>query len=168
MNYKWNYATPADSADIMELNLLAQFEVDKIFNFTPNVWAHNIVTALVDQFYNARSNLLMLARDTDNKLLAYTWVKTVDGNMWSTEAVATVVMAHVDPDLSVRQRILLLKDMLKLWEQFALQYNIPVICSNTIRSEQAAFLKLHKQNGYDVRGSIAYKRIDPTQATPAD
>ena len=163
MHYTWNLATPADSGDIMDLNLLVQFEVDTLFNFNPNVLSHHIVTALVNQFYTGRTDLVVTARDDNNKLLAYTWVKTGEQSLWSTEEVATVRMAHVDPNLSTRKRILLLKDMFELWETFAKKHNIPILYSNTLRHEQEVFLKLHKQAGFTVRGSAAYKRLSAEQ-----
>lgn len=179
MNYIWKLATPADSEDIMKLNLLIQHEVNTIFNFNPNVLAHHIVTGLVNQFYTGKTDLIATARDDNNHLLAYTWVKTGEHSMWSTEEVASVRMAHVDPNLSVRRRIVLLDDMIDIWQRFAQMHNIPILYSNTLRKEQTAFLKLHQRNGFIVRGSAAYKRIDltykptklfdnPTQATPAD
>jgi hypothetical protein len=160
MNYTWNYATPADSEDIMNLNLLVKYEVDTIFNFNPNVLSHHIVTALVNQFYNGRTDLVATARDDNNKLLAYTWVKTNEHSMWSTEEVASVRMAHVDPNLSARLRINLIDEMMELWERFAQIHNIPILYSNTLRQEQSVFLKLHSRNGFVVRGSAAYKRVD--------
>lgn len=167
MQHTWKLATPADSQDIMNLNLMVQHEVDTIFNFNPNVLSHHIVSALVNQFYQSRSNLIATARDENNRLLAYTWVKTGEHSMWSSEEVASVRMAHVDPNLSVRQRILLLDEMIELWERFAQLNDIPIIHSNTLRTEQSAFLRLHSRAGYTVRGSIAYKRVNllykPTQ-----
>jgi len=73
--------------------------------------------------------------------------------------MVVVRMAHLDLDLSSRNRVLLLKDMMQLWEGFALLSESPVICSTTMRNDQTAFLKLHSKNGYDVRGSYAYKRL---------
>lgn len=160
MQYTWNLATPADSQDIMNLNLMVQYEVDTIFNFNPNVLSHHIVTALVNQFYSGKSDLVATARDENNRLLAYTWVKTGERSMWSNEEVAVVRMAHVDPNLSVRRRILLLDDMIELWERFAQLHDIPIIHSNTLRIEQAVFLKLHSRAGYTIRGSTAYKRTN--------
>jgi hypothetical protein len=37
-----------------------------------------------------------------------------------------------------------------------------------MRKEQTAFLRMHTKRGYDVRGSFAYKKLDLTQATPAN
>jgi hypothetical protein len=160
MSHTWSLATPADSQDIMNLNLMVQYEVDTIFNFNPNVLSHYIVTALVNQFYTGKSDLVITARDENNRLLAYTWVKTGEYSMWSSEEVASVRMAHVDPNLSVRQRILLLNEMIELWERFAQLHNIPIIHSNTLRQEQSVFLKLHSRAGYEIRGSVAYKRVN--------
>jgi len=179
MNYTWNYAGPSESQDIMNLNLLVKFEVDTIFNFNPNVLSHHIVSALVNQFYTGKSDLVAAARDDNNRLLAYTWVKTGEHSMWSTEEVASVRMAHVDPNLSARLRVNLIEDMMDIWERFAQLHSIPILYSNTLRQEQSVFLKMHQRRGFIVRGSAAYKRVDlnymptklfvnPTQATPAD
>jgi hypothetical protein len=179
MHYTWNYAAPADSQDIMNLNLLVKFEVDTIFNFNPNVLSHHIVSALVNQFYTGKTDLVAAARDSNNRLLAYTWVRTGEHSIWSTEEVASVRMAHVDPNLSVRSRVNLIDDMIVLWERFCQLHNIPILHSNTLRHEQTVFLKMHQRRGFILRGSAAYKKIDlsykptklfddPTQATPAD
>lgn len=179
MNYTWALAMPADTQDIMTLNLMIQHEVDTIFNFNPNVLSHHIVTALINQFYTGKTDLVATARDADNRLLAYTWVKANERSPWSTEEIAAVQMAHVDPNLSVRSRIVLIDEMMEIWERFAQIHSIPIIYSNTLRKEQSVFLKLHERNGFVVRGSAAYKRVNlnymptrlfdnPTQATPAD
>jgi hypothetical protein len=162
MNYSWTYASINDANDIMGLNLLVQHEINSIFNFNPNVLAHQLSLALVNQFYTGKTDLVALARDSNNKLLAYTWAKSGNHSMWSTEEIINVTMAHVDPNLSPRSRILLLKDQLTIWERFAQITNTPLISSNTLRLEQNAFLKLHKAAGYIVRGSFAYKKVDLT------
>lgn len=179
MHYTWTHLGPADSGDIMTLSLMVEFEVNKIFNFNPNVLAHNIVLGLVNQFYTGSSDLIVGVRDDNNKLIAYTWAKNGETTMWSTEKVMSIRMAHVDPDLSDRTRIKLLQDMLEIWERFAQITDTPIIASSTLRHEQQAFLKLHQRRGYIIRGSQAYLRVDltnkpsslfdnPTQATPAN
>jgi len=179
MHYTWTYMGPSDSNDLMALSLMVEFEVNKIFNFNPNVLAHNIVLGLVNQFYTGSSDLIVGVRDDSGKLMAYTWAKSGETTMWSTEKVMSISMAHVDPELSPRTRIRLLQDMLEIWERFAQMTNTPIIASSTLRHEQTAFLKLHERRGYIIRGSQAYLRVDlsnkplhlfdnPTQATPAD
>jgi hypothetical protein len=68
-------------------------------------------------------------------------------------------MAHMDMTLSARIRIRLLKDMIGLWETWAIAIGVLVICSSTIRSDQSGFLRIHEQAGYQIRGSNAYKRL---------
>jgi hypothetical protein len=91
----------------------------------------------------------------------------------------SICLAHVDHTLSSRTLIKLLEDMLIIWERFAQITNTPIIASSTLRNEQQAFLKLHQRQGYIIKGSTAYLRVDlsnkptqlfddPTQATPAD
>jgi hypothetical protein len=46
-----------------------------------------------------------------------------------------------------------------MWEAWSLLCGVHVVCSTTMRGDQAAFLKLHQRRGYDVRGSYCYKRI---------
>jgi hypothetical protein len=49
--------------------------------------------------------------------------------------------------------------MLELWSAFATLAQVSIICSTTMRKNQQSFLKLHERNGYDVRGSYAYKKL---------
>jgi hypothetical protein len=65
----------------------------------------------------------------------------------------------VDMTLSARDRIRLVQEMIGLWEVWAVECGIPIVCSTTMRRSQDGFLKIHARLGYDVRGSIAYKRL---------
>ena len=71
-----------------------------------------------------------------------------------------VKMAHLSLNLSTRDRVVLVKDMLRIWEAFATLAQVPIICSTTMRKSQNSFLKLHERHGYDVRGSYAYKKLN--------
>ena len=73
-----------------------------------------------------------------------------------------IKMAHLSLNLSARERVTLVKDMLRLWEAFATLARVNIICSTTMRKDQSVFLKLHERYGYDVRGSYAYKRLNTT------
>jgi len=46
-----------------------------------------------------------------------------------------------------------------MWEVWAQACEVPIIFSSTVRGEQDTFLELHRQAGYTVRGSVAYKRV---------
>jgi hypothetical protein len=114
---------------------------------------------VVNQFYGPNSELLSVAHDESGNLIAYTWAKAGERAPWSDDEMVSVRMVHVKLDLSARDRIRLIQDMMILWERFAAQSNVKIICSTTMRHEQDAFLKLHVRAGYDVRGSYAYKRV---------
>jgi hypothetical protein len=136
-----------------------QTEIDTVFNPDPVAYSRNVTFAVVNQFYLPGSELLYVARDADNKLLAYTWAKSGERAPWSDDCMVVIRMAHVDLSLSSRDRLRIITDMMNIWEQFARSTNTPIICSTTMRKDQDAFLKLHARNGYDVRGSYAYKKL---------
>jgi len=160
MIHNWAAATGNDVADIVRMaEQHFQIEIDKIFTPDPVAYSRNITLAVVNQFYLPTTELLSVARADDGKLLAYTWAKSNERASWSDDRMVAVRMAHLSLDLSPRIRIQLINDMMTIWENFAKYSNTPIICSTTMRNDQTAFLKLHARNGYDVRGSYAYKRI---------
>jgi len=160
-NYAWFPAAGTDVNDIVKMAQdHFQKEIDTVFTPDPIAYGRNITYAVVNQYYNPYSELLSVARNQEGQLLAYTWAKAFDRAPWSDDNMIVIRMAHVSLDLSTRQRITLLKDMLQIWENFAQLSKNPIICSTTMRKEQDAFLKLHERAGYDIRGSYAYKRIN--------
>ena len=136
-----------------------QTEIDTIFKPDPVAYSRNITFAVVNQFYCPTTELLSVATDSTNNIVAYTWAKTGERSPWSDDEMVIVKMAHLSLNLSPRERVVLVKDMLRLWEAFATLANVSIICSTTMRRDQSTFLKLHERHGYDVRGSYAYKKI---------
>ena len=133
-------------------------EVDHIFATDPQVYEYNLALALVNQAYNPYSVLLLGAYDRD-QLVAYTWAVRGERAVWSAEEMVAVRMAHVDLDISARDRVTLIRQMIGFWEVWARECHIPIVCSTTMREDQTAFLRLHERMGYTVRGSIAYRRL---------
>lgn len=169
MNYTWRPAVGTDVVNIVNMaEQHFQIEIDSIFVPEPAVYSHNITLAIVNQFYNPLSNLISVAVNDENQLLAYTWACRGERAPWSDNEMIVIRMAHLDLQLSTKLRIQLIKDMLVMWEKFASYCQVPIICSTTMRKDQSAFLRLHEKHGYDVRGSYALKRISTTQATPAN
>jgi len=169
IEYSWRNATGNDVQDIVRMaESHFQTEIDTIFTPDPVAYSRNITLAVVNQFYLPTTELLSVARSTEGRLLAYTWARNNERAAWSDDNMIVIRMAHVSLDLSARDRIRLITDMLTLWENFARFSNTSIICSTTMRRDQDAFLKLHARNGYDIRGSYAYKRLTTTQATPAN
>ena len=160
MNYNWQPATGADIPDIVAMaEQHFQTEIDSIFKPEPVVYSRNITMAVVNQFYLPVLELISVARNADNKLIAYTWARADERAPWSDDCMVVVRMAHVDLNLSPKLRVKLVIDMINLWEGFAKLANVPIVCSTTMRNDQHAFLKLHTKMGYDVRGSYAYKKL---------
>jgi hypothetical protein len=162
IQYTWNKATGQDVPAIVQMaETHFQTEIDLIFKPDPVAYSRNITFAVVNQFYIPNSTLLTCAKDDTGRLIAYTWAKANDHAAWSDDSMVSICMAHVDLKLSSRDRLRLITDMIKLWEHFAIATRTPIICSTTMRSDQGAFLKLHERNGYEIRGSYAYKRVIP-------
>lgn len=160
MSYIWRPATLHDLDAVVKLAVdQFQKEIDPIFQANPYTYGKNLAYAVLNQNYYPNTELLSVALAPDNQLLAFTWIKANDKPIWSDDLVATVRMVHVDLKLSSRLRLQLIKDMMLQWEQLALAANNPVICSTTIRTDAAGFMRLHEQQGYTVRGNSAYKRI---------
>ena len=160
MTYTWTFAQLKDVDDIVNMaEQHFQTEIDLIFKPEPPVYARNLAYAVLNQTYYPGSELLTVARDENNKLLAYNWAKSGDKAFWSDDLMINVRMVHLDLALSPRTRIILIKDMMTQWEELAKFSKNPIICSTTMRNDQLAFLKLHEKAGYSVRGSYAYKKI---------
>lgn len=164
MTWSWHSTTGVDVQPIVNMAVSHfQCEVDQLFEPDPLVYARNLTLATVEQFYNPGSQLLKVAKEHETqRILAYTWAISNEKMPWSDEAMICVRMAHVDLSLPVRQRLRLITGMIVLWETWARESGIDMVCSTTMRRDQTGFLELHRRLGYDVRGSLAYKRLEIT------
>jgi hypothetical protein len=159
-NYSWRPATGLDVPNIVSMaESHFQTEIDSIFTPDPIAYSRNLTHAVVNQFYLPNTEIVSICTDENNKLLAYTWASSTEKAPWSDDSMVVVRMAHVDLTLSSRTRIGLVIDMFRIWENFAYNAQVPIICSTTMRKDQQSFLKLHEKHGYDVRGSYAYKKL---------
>ena len=159
-NWTWQFATGTDVIDIKDIaQTWFEREIDQIFDSDPIAYMHNITQAIVNQYYAPGSELIQVAKDDHGRIVGYVWVKRGHRAPWSNQEMAVVQMVHVDMSLGARQRVALVKDMIMIWETWCIQFGIPIACSTTMRGDQMAFLRIHAQQGYDVRGSYAYKRI---------
>jgi len=161
MKYTWRPANGADAESIVQIaQEFFQNEIDNIFNPEPITYSRNITLAIVNQFFSPTTELVAVSTDSDNNIVAYTWAKSNERSPWSDDEMIIIKMAHVKLNVSTRDRVNLIKDMLQLWEKFATLANVTIICSTTMRKDQNTFLKLHERQGYDVRGSYAYKKLN--------
>ena len=164
IKYRWRVAQADDIPKIVAMaEQHFQSEIDLIFKPEPIVYSRHITFAVVNQYYNPRAELLQVAVDESNTMIAYTWAKSGEYSPWSDNEMVSVRMAHVDLNLSSRLRIRIVQDMMSMWEGWARIIGVPIICSTTMRNDQTGFLKLHARAGYDVRGSYAYKKLSTEQ-----
>jgi hypothetical protein len=162
MSMTW---TRAQGPDVAEMRTLSEshFAEDNngLFVIDHSVFDHNVTRGIVDQFYNPLSELILVARDGQGSMQAWTWVSRGERVLWSSEEMAAVRMVHVNLTLTPRQRIEIIKHMMTYWEFWAYHCGIRVLCSTSMRADQEGFLRLHERAGYIRRGSICYKRLEP-------
>lgn len=160
MTWIWQRALGPDINDILALaKQHFESEADSVFRTDDWEYSRNVGIAVVNQFYNPFTEMLMVARDDSNQIIAYVWARRGERAVWSTEEMVTIRIAHIDLNLPTRTRVKLVQQMIELWELWAEQCGIKIICSTTMRRSQDGFLKIHAKLGYDVRGSIAYRRL---------
>jgi hypothetical protein len=161
MMWTWEPTTGLDIQAIVNMAVdHFQTEIDTVFRPDTVAYARNLTQATVAQFYNPGAELLKVAKERETgRILAYTWAIRGEKTAWSDDEMICVRMAHVDLSLPTRQRLRLVTGMVVLWETWAKECSVPVICSTTMRRDQTGFLELHRKLGYDVRGSYAYKRL---------
>lgn len=160
-SWAWKAATIRDIPEIVLMaEQLFQSEIDKVFTPDRIFYAYNLELATVLQKYNRTQCLLTVARNKDsNKLMAYGWLGRGSFTQYSRDEMAEAKFAHCDLALPVRTRITLIAQLLEQWQAWCMLNSIPVLVSTSIREDQKAFLRLHEQLGFTIRGSIAYKRI---------
>lgn len=159
-SWTWRRANGNDVADIVRMAQdFFETEIDQIFTPDPIAYERNLMRAIVEQFYVPGNELVCVARNTTgDRLLAYVWAHRSTAP-WSDDPMCAVRMVHVDMNLAPRDRVRMISEMIMTWELWCVENGIPVVCSTTMRGDQAGFLKIHERYGYDVRGSYAYKRL---------
>ena len=160
-NWTWSIAQLDDVQDIVQMaQQHFQCEIDTWFTPDPKLFARNVAISVVKQMYNVFHEQIIVARDkTTKQLLAYTWVSRSAFVNYAPEEMAEVRFAHVDLSQSSRTRVRLVAQMIQHWHSWAQKCRIPVIVSCSIREEQAAFMRLHVEAGFTLRGSIGYLKV---------
>lgn len=165
ITWTWEPAAGPDVPAIKDIaESMFQNEIDGIWVADPIAYMRNITQAIVNQYYSPGSELILVARNCATAaIVGYVWVKRNNRSPWSDQEQAVVQMVHVDLSLGLRARIQLITEMIHNWEAWCIQYNIPIVCSTTMRDDQQGFLKIHQRCGYVIRGSYAYKKLGTTQ-----
>lgn len=157
--WHWQQPTGADVGAMLALTQSQyQGEADTVFATDPLVYSRNLTLAVVRQFYNPNTELIQMAVQ-DGRLLAYFWAERGQRAVWSDDEMVVLKIVHMDLTTPARQRREIIVDLLDYCETWAQALGVPVVCSSTMRADQTGFLRLHREAGYDCRGSICYKRV---------
>lgn len=159
--WTWQLAQLTDVPDIVAMaQSHFQSEMDQIVVADPALFGRNISIAVLTQMHDARQEQVLVARDkTDDRLVAWAWISRGSYTTYSRDEMAEARFVHCDLRLPLRSRITITAQVLQQWYLWCMIGGIPVLVSSSIRSEQSAFMRLHEQAGFSVRGSIGYIRI---------
>ena len=160
--WRWHRAEIKDIPEIVELvDTYYSAEIHNvIFKKNASRFNYHLQRAVLDQLYNLPTQNISIARDVNtDRLIAWAWIERGKYMVYADEEIAVAEFAHVALDLPVRSRIRLLAQTLEIWIAWAEINQIPVLCSTSIRTDQTAFMRLHEQFGFVVRGSYAYRKI---------
>jgi len=157
--WTWRLATLNDIDQIVQISeQIFKDEVIGITNFDTNLFVKNISISIVKQTFNFLDEQIIVAKE-NNKVIAWSWLVRGLYTTYSKDEIADGRFSHVDINLPIRKKITLLAQIIQQWVLWATVCGIPMIHSDTMRKEQRAFLRLHEQAGFVIRGSFAYLRI---------
>lgn len=159
--WTWSKAEHTDVEAILDLVAENyQLEIDGILTANRPRMAYHLHKGILDQIFRAESNLITVAKlKQTNEVIAWAWLERGKFTVYADEEMAVAEFAHVKLDQSNKTKIMLIAQILEQWIAYASLYAIPVLCSTTIREDQAGFMRLHDAFGFARRGSFAYKRI---------
>jgi len=158
--WQWSRPIHTDVEAILELvDQNYSREIDPIFTPNRSRMAYHLHRAILGQTYATQEDFLSVAKQ-GQQTIAWAWLTRGKYQVYADEEMAVGEFIHVDLNLSPRQRIRLVAQILEQWIAYCELMRIPVLTSTSIRAEQTAFMRLHSQFGFSVRGSFAYRRID--------
>ena len=162
---EWTLAHPLhDVDDIVEMaDSVFGIEADGILKRDRNVFRKNVTIASTVQLFDKGREFLAVCRgydiNRDNQyLMGYCWFDRGGYTTYSNEEISNAKFHHVDLSLSVRTRVRIINEMIDQHILWAHTWNIPVICSTSIRAEHNGFMKIHKKRGFEVNGSYGWGR----------
>lgn len=159
-SWTWDRAQGTDVTPIMDLTReYFQGEATDIWSIDEQHFARSITVDIVNQFFNPGSAFVAVAKNDQGQLQGYVWAERGIRTVWSSEEMIAIKIVHMDMRLSTRDRVRMVKEMIEIWEMWARSIGVNIVCSSTMRGDQAGFIRLHQQAGYDCRGSICYKRL---------
>jgi hypothetical protein len=166
--WRWRAAGGQDVEQIIDL-VMRNYEVDgvNITPINPVEGSRNLMHAIVNQMYNPKAELVSVCvHKQDHTLLAFNWAQRDIRNPWSTEEMTVPKMLSVELGLSSRCRTALCIQAMMMWERWSQVCEVKCINSNSMRLDWQPLMRLHKALGYDVRGSMAFKRLAVVNLAP--
>lgn len=160
-SWTWSKAGHQDVEDILDLVAQNyQDEINGILIPSRSRMAYHLHKSILQQTFDPHQVLITQARHKEtHKLLAWAWLERGKFTVYALEELATAEFIHVDLTTTARQRITLIAQTLQQWIDWCKAWRIPVLTSSSIRDDQRAFMRLHEQFGFVVRGSIAYYKV---------
>jgi hypothetical protein len=165
--FSWTLAHPLhDVDDIVDMaDSVFGTEADGILTRDRNVFRKNVTVASTVQLFDKGREFLAVCRQYDinldsNKLLGYCWFDRGGYTTYANEEISNAKLHHVDLSLSPRMRVRILNEMIDQHILWASSWNIPVICSTSIRAEHNGFMKIHQKRGFTVNGSYGWIRTE--------
>ena len=157
--WQWQQAELQDVDSMVNMSVkLFQIEIEDVFTPDPDMLAKNVAIAIIKQKFNPLEEQIIVAKE-NNQVIAWAWIVRGVYVNYAQEEMADARIAHLDLAMPSRKRVTILAQILQQWEMWCQLCSIPVLSSSTIRSDQGAFLNLHRAAGFTVRGSIAYKKV---------
>jgi hypothetical protein len=171
---EWTLSHPLhDVDDIVELaDSIYGAEVDGILKRDRNVFRKNVTMTSTLQLFDRGREFLAVCRGDkivktmmgqgidDQALLAYCWFDRGGYTTYSNEEISNAKFHHVDLNLPVKQRVRIINQMIDQHILWCRDWNIPIICSTSIRGEHDGFMKIHKKRGFTTNGSYAWIRTE--------
>jgi hypothetical protein len=167
----WTLAHPLhDVDDIVELadSVFGQ-EADGILTRDRNIFRKNVTLAATVQLFDKGREFLAVCRQGQHdeqgkylfdQLLGYCWFDRGGYTTYANEEISNAKFHHLDLSLPAKQRVRLINEMIDQHILWANAWNIPVICSTSIRGEHDGFMRIHKKRGFRVNGSYAWMRTE--------
>jgi len=159
---KWTLAHPlTDAEDIVWMaDTFFGQEADGILTRSKDVFRKHVTIASTVQLFDKGKEFLAVCRTDDERLLGFCWFDRGGYTTYSKEEISNAKFHHVDLSLPAKTRVQLVHQMIDQHILWASLWNIPVICSTSIRSEHDGFMKIHQKRGFRVNGSYAWIRTE--------
>jgi hypothetical protein len=160
--WKWASAAGSDIQDIVDLvTRTAGKETKGITELNPVEGSRNLMHAIVNQMYAPKAEMISVCRLKETKeLVAFNWCGRDVRQVWSTEEMVVPKHLSIENRISARCRIALCVQAMTQWERWAQITELKLINSSSMRVDWQTFMHIHRELGYQVRGSMAFKRLN--------